>query len=868
MRFLATEVIQTSAMDCGPASLKCLLEGFGIRASYGRLREACQTGVDGTSIDAIEEAAVALGLEAEQVLVPADHLLIAESHSLPALVVIVLPQGETHFVVVWRRHGSLLQVMDPSVGRRWISSERFLDEVYMHEMRAPVADWRRFAESEHFLGALRRRLGQIGVSNSTAQRWIAAALADPGWRSLGALDAAVRLTRSIGCGRSAGLVERLAEQPELIPGEYWFVRPDDVASDYVLVKGAVLITVHGANARQHATMSTPELVAALEDKRLHPSWEMLKLVGADGRFTAIALLVSLAVASAGVVTEAVLLRGLFDLGRELVVTSQRLWGIAAFSLFLAALALLEFPIAAAGLRLSRRLELRLRLSFLRKIPRLRDCYFQSRLNSDMAERCHSVHQVRRLPGIAEDLVRAVFELALIAAAIAWVDPPAASLGLSAAIVAVLLPLGTQPMLIERDLRFRTHAGALSRFYLDALLGLTAIRAHGAERTLRCAHESLLLEWTRSGNAVQRLAVALEALQLLSGFGFAAWLLLDRAARGGDPAGMLLLLYWVLSLPSLGQDVAHAARQLPSLRNVTLRLLEPLGAVEDPPQREHVHEPAPAAGGVSLAIEGVAVRAAGRAILEDLNISIAPGSHVAIVGPSGAGKSSLAGLLLGWHQPAAGRVLVDGEPIDPEGLRAQTAWIDPAIQLWNRSLLENLTYGADGESNLRVDRALEEADLLGVVEKLPEGMQTRIGEGGALLSGGEGVRVRAGRAMLRRDARLVILDEPARGLDRGKRAELLENARRWWKDATLLCITHDVCETEAFDRVLVMENGHVVEDGDPSRLARDGASRYHDLLHAERAVRDLWQGEQWRRLLMVNGELREASRSIQPTAAIA
>jgi len=78
-RWLVPEVVQTSATDCGPASLKCLLEGFGIPVSYGRLREACQTDVDGTSIDTMEEIAVQLGLEAEQIMVPPDYLLLEET---------------------------------------------------------------------------------------------------------------------------------------------------------------------------------------------------------------------------------------------------------------------------------------------------------------------------------------------------------------------------------------------------------------------------------------------------------------------------------------------------------------------------------------------------------------------------------------------------------------------------------------------------------------------------------------------------------------------------------------------------------------------------------------------------------------------
>ena len=124
-RWFAPEVIQTSAMDCGPAALKCLLEGFGIPVSYGRLREACQTSVDGTSIDTLETLAQTLGLEAEQVMMPVDHLLLPEADALPAIVVLRLPSGLTHFVVVWRVHGRLVQVMDPARGRRWVSRAGF-----------------------------------------------------------------------------------------------------------------------------------------------------------------------------------------------------------------------------------------------------------------------------------------------------------------------------------------------------------------------------------------------------------------------------------------------------------------------------------------------------------------------------------------------------------------------------------------------------------------------------------------------------------------------------------------------------------------------------------------------------------------------
>src|SRR5262245_59362143 len=157
-RLLVPETVQTSSMDCGPASLKTLLEGFGVRASYGRLREACQTDVDGTSIDRIEQAAVQLGLDAAQMMVPVDHLLLDEALALPAMVVVRTPNGATHFVVVWRKHGCWVQLMDPATGRRWTSCERLLSDVYRHTQAVPAVAWREWAGTEAFLRPLRRRL--------------------------------------------------------------------------------------------------------------------------------------------------------------------------------------------------------------------------------------------------------------------------------------------------------------------------------------------------------------------------------------------------------------------------------------------------------------------------------------------------------------------------------------------------------------------------------------------------------------------------------------------------------------------------------------------------------------------------------------
>jgi ATP-binding cassette subfamily B protein len=266
--------------------------------------------------------------------------------------------------------------------------------------------------------------------------------------------------------------------------------------------------------------------------------------------------------------------------------------------------------------------------------------------------------------------------------------------------------------------------------------------------------------------------------------------------------------------------------------------------------------------VAVGFDGVSVRVAGHTVLEAIDLGIEAGSHVAIVGPSGAGKSTLLGLLLGWQPPASGCITVDGQLLDGPALRQlreHAAWIDPAVQLWNRPFLDNLLYGLPADASVSLDRVIDQADLVRLLEQLGDGWQTRLGEGGGLVSGGEGQRIRLGRALLRPSVRLVILDEPFRGLDRERRRTLLARARSHWSQATLLCVTHDVGDTLTFDRVVVLEGGRIREDGSPGELLATPGSRYRELLDAEEAVRrGVWTSATWRRLWLEGGRLTEAS----------
>ena len=875
-RFLVAEVIQTSAIDCGPASLKALLDGFHIPTSYGRLREACQTDVDGTSIDTIEVVAEQLGLDAQQILIPLDHVLLNEASTLPAIAVVRGANGTAHFIVAWRHHGPFVQVMDPARGRLWLTRQSFLDQMVLHSMSVPAAAWREWAGSEAFLTPLRKRLRNIGLTKKLANGLIDQALADPSWRGLAAIDAGTRmiaslqstgaLSRSRGFQILAALTDREAGSPtQSIAEQYWSVRStqaDDPAAETLMLRGAVLVSVKGTRhdrvASRTSSPLSPELSAALNEPPIRPLTTLWHALVQDAVLTPSIAIVAMCMAVIGVVFEAVLLRSALDMGTLLHTAEQRLWAGGALVAFATALLGVELVLASVERRMGSHLEGRLRARFLDKIPRLADAYFQSRPVADMLERSHTLHTLRALPRLGLRFSRVGLELLVTALAIAWLNPHTAILAVTAAVAAAAIPLFAQATVAERDLRARTHTGALARFHLDALLGRTTIEAHGARRTIEREHESLLAEWARAVLSLQRASVATEGLQMFVGFGLVAWILLAQFGSSSS-TGLLLQTYWLLNLPALGYELALIAREYPAYRSTILRVLEPLGAPDFRPARSAVIAVAPvpvSTEGVRIQARSVSVRAAGHSILEGVDFDIAPGTHVALVGPSGAGKSTLLGLLLGWQRPAEGDLLVDEQPLTTERmdmLRRSTAWVDPGIHIWNRPLLENLIYGSGNVEE--VGPILDVCGLLPVVAKLPQGLGTPLGEGGALLSAGEAQRVRLARAMLRKNTRLVVLDEPFLGLERDRRRTLLMHARQRWEACTLLYVTHDISETRAFDRVFVIDNGQLVENGEPLHLAQTPSTRYRRMLQTQEAVlhRLVTTGD-WKRIRLESGRL--------------
>ena len=433
---------------------------------------------------------------------------------------------------------------------------------------------------------------------------------------------------------------------DVIPPSYWAVRPDLNSADPVelrlTLRGAVLIRMAARRARSGAQPVEPtaplskELEAALREPPTRPLRDLCKLMRDEGAVRPLVLIAALVVAVATMLVETLLFRAMLDVSSLLNLGVQRLAAAAALLIFAALLLLIQVPIVTESLRLGRQTEIRLRMALL-KMPRLVDRYFQSRPISDMADRGHGIHITRQLPGWPSSdtgSVRTVGD----ACRNVLIDPQGALLAIALVVAALGIPVAAQSLVGERDLRVHNHSAALGGFYLDTLLGLVPVRAHQAERAVRRQHESLLVEWA---SAVRRRLTAMTCLdgaQSLVCWALAGALLFTHLMRTGSVSGGdLLLVYWTLKLPAIAHTLAMLAQQVPMQRNVLARLMEPLSAPE-----EELHSASPpsadaASAPVSIAIRDGAVVAAGHQILRDINLTIRPGEHVAIVGASGAGS---------------------------------------------------------------------------------------------------------------------------------------------------------------------------------------------------------------------------------------
>jgi len=219
------------------------------------------------------------------------------------------------------------------------------------------------------------------------------------------------------------------------------------------------------------------------------------------------------------------------------------------------------------------------------------------------------------------------------------------------------------------------------------------------------------------------------------------------------------------------------------------------------------------------------------VLVDVSFVAKPGMSVALVGESGVGKSTFISLLSAYYFPTAGAVTVNGvdtRQADLRDLRGRIAVVPQEVALFNDTIEANIRYGAFDASHDDVVRAAQEAHIAGVIDKLPQGYQTIVGERGVRLSVGQKQRVAIARAILR-NPQILVLDEPTSALDPHTERLITESLERLMRGRTTFIVAHRLSTIRAADLILVIENGRVVERGNHEKLlALNGAyRRLHD-----------------------------------------
>ncbi len=363
--------------------------------------------------------------------------------------------------------------------------------------------------------------------------------------------------------------------------------------------------------------------------------------------------------------------------------------------------------------------------------------------------------------------------------------------------------------------------------VDSLLNFETVKAFAAEKRESDRFDGALASYARAAVRANTSLVALNMAQgLIMNLGLAAmvvgagWLTTSGRMGPGDVTAIILImlnLYAPLNILGMAyREIKQSSIDMEKM----FALLDEKPDVADAPGAAALRAPA---GEVVFDAVGFAHEGRDQGLI-NVSFRAPAGKTTAIVGPSGAGKSTVLKLLFRFYDPAAGAVLVDGQDVravTQTSLREALGLVPQDVVLFNDTLRYNIAYGRPDATPAELDEAAERAQLGDFIARLPQGWETRVGERGLKLSGGEKQRVGIARVILK-DPKILVLDEATSSLDSRTEAEVQDALEEASRGRTTIVVAHRLSTIAGADRIIVLKDGRVVEEGAHAQLvARDG-----------------------------------------------
>ncbi|WP_372503190.1 NHLP bacteriocin export ABC transporter permease/ATPase subunit [Streptomyces rhizoryzae] len=485
------------------------------------------------------------------------------------------------------------------------------------------------------------------------------------------------------------------------------------------------------------------------------------------------------------------------------------------------------------LRIEGRIESTLQPAVWDRLLRLPTTFFAARSTGELAGAAMGISAIRRvLAGVGPVAVQAatVGAVNLVLLLVYSVPLALAALAMLLVIGAVFLIMGLWELRWQR--RLVTLGNKLNNQAFQTLRGLPKLRVAAAESF---AYAAWAREFARSrelqqkAGRIKNLTTVLNAVYLPL-CSLALFMLLAGPARGSMSAGSFLtfntsVTMLLTSVTQITGAFVTAAAALPMFEQIK-PVLE-----EAPEVRGGSSQPGVLTGAIEARKLSFRYSEDGPLVLDDVTLQVRPGEFVAVVGPSGCGKSTLLRLLIGFDRPTSGSVLYDGQDLaalDQAAVRRQCGVVLQNAQPLTGSLLECIC-GAAEFTQEEVWAAAEMAGLAEDIKRMPMGLHTMIAGGGAI-SGGQRQRLMIAQALVRRP-RILFFDEATSALDNETQRIVIDSTRAL--SASRVVIAHRLSTVLDADRVLVMAEGRIVEQGTPAELLADTGGRLHDLVRRQR-----------------------------------